>query len=120
MHSNPHIFTLTNVSSKFEGQGSRLALKDISLSVDKGSFVSAIGPSGAGKSTLLRIILGLLPETSGTIERNFKNAGMVFQNHALFPWLTVLENTAFGLHMEGMAKAEREKIAMEKIREVGL
>ena len=96
------------------------ALKDISFSVPAGGFVSIAGPSGAGKSTLMRVILGLMPHTSGTIVRNFSKSAMVFQNYALFPWLTALENTAFGLHMRGMRRREREHIAREKLKEVGL
>ena len=96
------------------------ALKDISFSVPTGGFVSIAGPSGAGKSTLMRVILGLMPHTSGTIVRNFSKSAMVFQNYALFPWLTALENAAFGLRMQGMSRKERERIALEKLKEVGL
>ena len=96
------------------------ALKDISFSVPAGGFVSIAGPSGAGKSTLMRVILGLMPHTSGTVVRNFSTSAMVFQNYALFPWLTALENTAFGLRMRGMSRRERERIAREKLQEVGL
>ncbi len=96
------------------------ALKDISFSVSAGGFVSVAGPSGAGKSTLMRVILGLMPHTTGTIVRNFSKSAMVFQNYALFPWLTALENTAFGLRMQGMPRREREHVAREKLKEVGL
>ncbi len=96
------------------------ALKDISFSVPTGGFVSIAGPSGAGKSTLMRVILGLMPHTSGTVVRNFSKSAMVFQNYALFPWLTALENTAFGLRMERMSRKERERVAREKLKEVGL
>ena len=96
------------------------ALKEISFSIAKGSFVSFVGPSGAGKTTLMRVILGLMPISSGTIVRNFSRPAMVFQNYALFPWLTALENVAFGLRMSGTSRKERERIAREKLREVGL
>lgn len=96
------------------------ALKDMSFSVPSGSFVSIIGPSGSGKSTLMRVILGLMPHTSGEIVRNFSRPAMVFQNYALFPWLTALDNVAFGLRMDGMDRLERERIAREKLKEVGL
>lgn len=95
-------------------------LKDVSFSVPAGGFVSIIGPSGAGKSTLMRVILGLMPHQSGDIVRNFSRPAMVFQNYALFPWLTALDNVAFGLRMEGVGRRERERIAREKLREVGL
>ncbi len=96
------------------------ALRDISFTAQKGSFVSIIGPSGAGKSTLMGLILGLMPHTSGEIIRNFSKPAMVFQNYALFPWLTALENVAFGLRMSGMNRKEREHIAREKLTEVEL
>jgi len=113
---------LSRVSSRFDDQRAKeaSALKDITFSVPAGSFVSIIGPSGAGKSTLMRVILGLMPPSSGDIVRNFKRPAMVFQNYALFPWLTALDNVAFGLQMAGMARQEREHIAREKLREVGL
>ncbi|MEJ0053979.1 MAG: ABC transporter ATP-binding protein [bacterium] len=95
-------------------------LRNISFFLKKGSFVSISGPSGAGKSTLLRAILGLIPVREGEIARDFKKPAMVFQNYALFPWLTALENVAYGLKMEGMGRKEREKIAREKLMEVGL
>ncbi len=113
---------LSRVSARFPDEDHKgvTALKDISFSVQKGSFVSIIGPSGAGKSTLMRVILGLMPHTSGTIVRNFFRPGMVFQNYALFPWLSALDNAAFGLRMSGMPKDNREQIAHEKLKEVGL
>lgn len=112
---------LSRVSASFEDEKKDvLALRDITFSIATGSFVSVIGPSGAGKSTLMRVILGLMPYTSGTIVRNFSRPAMVFQNYALFPWLSALDNVAFGLRMDGLPKVEREKIAREKLREVGL
>lgn len=113
---------LSRVSARFadETVSGALALKDISLSIKKGAFVSIAGPSGAGKSTLMRVILGLMPHTSGTVVRNFSRPAMVFQNYALFPWLSALDNAAFGLRMAGMPRKEREHVAREKLREVGL
>lgn len=96
------------------------ALKEVTFSIPKSSFVSIIGPSGAGKSTLMRVILGLMPHTSGEVVRNFSRPAMVFQNYALFPWLSALENVAFGLRMDGMGRKQREHIAREKLKEVGL
>ncbi|HUY62346.1 MAG TPA: ABC transporter ATP-binding protein [Candidatus Paceibacterota bacterium] len=96
------------------------ALKDVTFSIAAGEFVSFAGPSGAGKSTLMRVILGLMPIESGVIVRNFAKPAMVFQNYALFPWLTALENVAFGLHMAGMSRRERDRVAREKLAEVGL
>lgn len=112
---------LSKVSAHFVGEKKNTpALRDITFSVHAGSFVSVFGPSGAGKSTLMSLILGLMPHTSGEIVRNFSRPAMVFQNYALFPWLTALENVAFGLRMSGMGRKEREHIAREKLREVEL
>ncbi len=113
---------LSRVGARFsdENKNGIPTLRDITFSVPKGSFLSIIGPSGAGKSTLMRVILGLMPHAGGEIVRNFSRAAMVFQNYALFPWLTALENVEFGLHMEGMPKKARERIAREKLREVDL
>jgi NitT/TauT family transport system ATP-binding protein len=123
MSCNEHIaFALSRVSARFEDEHdkSMLALRDITLSARAGSFVSLAGPSGAGKSTLLRVLLGLMPSRGGEIVRNFKRPGMVFQNYALFPWATALENVAFGLRAQGLAPAARLKKAREKLAEVGL
>jgi len=98
----------------------KFVLRDISFVVPRGSFVSVIGPSGSGKSTLLRVLLGLMPHTSGEIVRGFKRPAMIFQNYALFPWLTTLENASFGPRMDGKSKEESQKIGKEKLREVGL
>jgi NitT/TauT family transport system ATP-binding protein len=113
---------LSRICARFPDAHRRepLVLKDISLAVAKGGFVSIAGPSGAGKSTLMRVILGLMRPESGTLARNVARSAMVFQNYALFPWLSALENVAFGLRMQGMGKAERERVAREKLKEVGL
>lgn len=113
---------LSRVSARFADEEARgaYALKDITFGVAKGSFTSIIGPSGAGKSTLARVILGLMEHESGEIVRNFARPAMVFQNYALFPWLTALENVAFGLRMDGASLHEREHVAREKLKEVGL
>jgi len=116
------LLVLSRVSARFDDQHQKevSVLKDISFSISKGSFVSIIGPSGAGKSTLMRVILDLMPQESGEIVRNFSRPAMVFQNYALFPWLCALDNVAFGLRMRGVPKSERERVAREKLKEVGL
>lgn len=113
-----------NYSSK--SSGDCLALQDLSLTIGKGEFFALLGPSGCGKSTLLHIIGGL-NSASGTILINGKqvqgpglNRGIVFQEYALFPWLTVLENIAFGLKMKGVSKKERLATARENLALVGL
>ena len=95
-------------------------LKDISFDIYGGEFVCLVGPSGCGKSTLLKLLAGLEKLKKGEIASQAKKVAMVFQNFALFPWLTVKQNVEFGLKMEGMSKKERNKIALEKINEVGL
>ena len=121
-NSSPVALALSRVSARFDDADAReaLALKEVSFSIPTGGFVSIIGPSGAGKSTLMRVILGLMKPLSGTIVRNFYKPAMVFQNYALFPWLSAIDNVAFGLRMSGMNKKERERIAREKLKEVGL
>mgnify|MGYP001616961148 CR=1 FL=1 len=124
MPNNPHnmALVLSRVTARFadEKKNDVPTLKDISFSLPQGSFVSIIGPSGAGKSTLMRVILGLMKQTSGEVVRNFSRPAMVFQNYALFPWLSALDNVAFGLRMDGAKRHEREHVAREKLKEVGL
>lgn len=117
---NKTALVLSRVSAYFPDDNKIPAISDVSLSIPENSFVSIIGPSGAGKSTLIRVILGLMPHTSGNIVRNFSKPAIVFQNYALFPWLTALDNVAFGLRMEGVRKKECDRIAREKLNEVGL
>ena len=87
------------------------ALADVNLTMADGEFVVAIGASGCGKTTLLNCIAGFLPAT---------DRGVVFQKHALMPWLDVASNVEFGLRMRGVAPAERRKLGLEKLRLVGL
>jgi len=103
------------------------AVTDVSLEIHTGEFVSIVGPSGCGKTTLLNMVAGFLPPSEGEIllgGRQVKgpgpDRGVVFQNFALFPWKTVLDNVAFGLKMRGVARVERERIAGEYVALVGL
>lgn len=111
--------------SKFFGDFE--ALKRVDLEVAQGEFVVLLGASGCGKSTLLNLITGFDKPTSGRIVVNGRevtsvdpHCGMVFQQYALFPWLTVLDNVAFGLKMKGMGRSERNEIAHRFIDMVGL
>ena len=103
------------------------ALRDMSLEFPRGQLTSLLGPSGCGKTTLLKIIAGLLEPTSGYVEVNGKTVSgpgpdraFVFQDFALLPWATVLNNVAFGLEMRGVPRSEREAIAEKYIGDVGL
>jgi NitT/TauT family transport system ATP-binding protein len=108
-----------------DGTGMR-ALEDVSFTVRAQEFVCIIGPSGCGKTTLLKIIAGLLVPTSGevtfsnSVESGRPRTALVFQEHGLFPWMSVLENVAFGLEMQGVARAERHSLARAFIAKVGL
>jgi putative spermidine/putrescine transport system ATP-binding protein len=110
--------------------GTMNALRDLTLSIRQGEFVALLGPSGCGKSTALNCIAGLLPVSGGSIwlddrridtlrteERGF---GMVFQNYALFPHMTVRKNIGFGLKMRGVASAELERRVEDALRLVRL
>ena len=103
------------------------ALRDLSLDFPRGQLTSLLGPSGCGKTTLLKIIAGLLQPTEGEVEVNGKpvtgpgpDRAFVFQDFALLPWATVLRNVAFGLELRGVRISEREAIAEQYIRNVGL
>lgn len=109
------------------GEREVLALKDITVTVDKGEFISIVGPSGCGKTTLLEILCGLRTPTSGTVKIKGETVtgphpaiGIVFQEESTFPWRTVLENVEFGLQMRGVPKAERRERARHMIALVGL
>ena len=90
-----------------------VALSDINLAIPRGQFICLLGPSGCGKSTLLNAVAGFAPPTSGTITADGRavtapgpERGMVFQEYALFPWMTVADNVGFGLQIKGLGKAE--------------
>jgi NitT/TauT family transport system ATP-binding protein len=92
-----------------------VALKDVSFTVNKGEFVSLLGPSGCGKSTLLKIISGLLPATSGSVEiaetgeRKTPPFGFVFQDSVLLPWRTAIDNALFPFEITGNKEKADEK-----------
>ena len=104
-----------------------VALKDIHLEIPSGQFVCLLGPSGCGKSTLLNAVAGFSLPSSGTITADGKvvtepgpDRGMVFQEYALFPWMTVEQNIGFGLEIKGMPKPEIEQRVLGLLGMLGL
>ena len=123
-----HEIEIKGVTKSYEKKdGSFLALSEVNLNIDRNEFICVVGPSGCGKSTLLNIIAGLLDATSGAVYVDGKKVegtgterGVVFQQYALFPWLTVIKNVMFGLKLKGMSDAEAREVAMKYIRMVDL
>ena len=119
---------IEDVKKTYMGRnGEVVALNGVNLEIAHNEFVTVVGPSGCGKSTLLNIIAGLLEPTSGRVICNGNEVhgtgmdrGVVFQQYALFPWLTVLKNVMFPLNMKGIKGKEAEETAMEYIRMVDL
>ncbi|XYJ11189.1 ABC transporter ATP-binding protein [Telluria sp. B2] len=105
---------VNGVSKVFSSEDRQVvALQDINLEIPRGQFTCLLGPSGCGKSTLLNAVAGFSPPTGGTIlvdgapvAAPGPDRGMVFQEYALFPWMTVEQNVGFGLDIKGMPKAE--------------
>ena len=119
---------IDNVKKIFNTRnGEMVALNGVSLDIMENEFICVVGPSGCGKSTLLNIIAGLLEPTSGKVYCDGKEVvgtgterGVVFQQYALFPWMTVKKNVMFGLNLKGIKGQEAEQIAMEYIKMVQL
>ena len=110
--------------------GANRVVKDFSLDIDQGEFVSLLGPSGCGKTTVLRMVAGFETPSTGSIRidgqdvvnlrPNQRNIGMVFQAYALFPNLTVAQNVGFGLKVKGVPRAESDARVVEMLRLIGL
>jgi len=99
------------------------ALERIDLAIAPGEFVCLVGPSGCGKSTLLRIIAGLVTPTLGAVsfgEVPDPRTAMVFQDHGLFPWMTLRDNVAFGLEARGVDQETRRSSAEDLLDQLGL
>ncbi len=120
--------SIRNVVKKYDTRnGEMIALNGANLDIMENEFICVIGPSGCGKSTLLNIIAGLLEPTSGEVivdghkvEGTGVDRGVVFQQYALFPWLTVKKNVQFGLKLQGKSQAEMDAISEKYIKMVGL
>jgi NitT/TauT family transport system ATP-binding protein len=120
-------FECQHLSKAYETRnGVIVAVEDVSFAVDEQEFVCIVGPSGCGKTTLLKLIAGLLEPTSGQIafgsasEEGRSRTALVFQEHGLFPWMSVLDNVAFGLTMQRVRQPERYDRAQSFIEKVGL
>ncbi len=120
---------LDKISMRFDlPNGSSVqALQDVDLNLKEGELMSVLGPSGCGKTTLLNIVAGFLAPTSGTVSLGGERVsgpgperGMVFQQGALFEWMSVRENVAFGPRMKGMPKGEANEIVEHLLDTVGL
>ena len=119
--------TLQNISAHY---GSTQVLENLSLAVAEGELVSLLGASGCGKTTTLRLVAGFLQPTSGTITLggrdltrlppHQRDIGLVFQNYALFPHLSVADNVGFGLKQRGLVGAEKAKRVTAMLERVGL
>ena len=115
------------VSRVFAGNGGPVpAIADLSFEVADGEFVCVVGPSGCGKTTLLRTVAGLLSPTAGSADVDAApgperpTTAMVFQDHGLFPWMTVVENVAFGLERRRLPRPEKRRIAAAFLSRIGL
>jgi len=119
---------LRAVSKMYHGaRGPTLALHDLEFTIAPGEFVCLLGPSGCGKTTTLNLIAGLDQPDSGEILMDGRpvagpgsDRGVIFQEAALFPWLNVWQNVAFGLAARGVPRAERLRIALDHLRLVHL
>ena len=119
---------IDNVRKVFNTRnGEMVALNGMTLDIHENEFICVVGPSGCGKSTLLNIIAGLSEPTSGAVYCDGKKVtgtgterGVVFQQYALFPWLTVKKNVRFALEMRGVKGAEADELAMQYLEKVDL
>lgn len=125
MQAQIHIEQVNKVFNS--GDKQVIALKDINLQIQAGEFVCLLGPSGCGKSTLLNALAGFALPSSGAIQVQGQavsapgpERGMVFQEYALFPWMTVAQNIGFGLEIKGTAKSERDRIVSQLMEKLGL
>jgi NitT/TauT family transport system ATP-binding protein len=122
------ILTVRNLDKVFRQQNKEtVALRNINFETHRREFLCVVGPSGCGKSTLIRILAGLEQQSSGDVllegypvKGPGRDRGMVFQGYTLFPWLTVKRNVMFGLEVNGTARGEAEREALQWLALVGL
>jgi ABC-type nitrate/sulfonate/bicarbonate transport system ATPase subunit len=120
---------IRGVTKRYESEDATqgLAVENVSLTIEDNEFVTLVGRSGCGKTTLLNVIAGLVEPTAGEVLVNGRRVtgpgggkGMVFQQHALFPWLTAIQNVEFGCKSRGVPPGERRGSAAQLIELVGL
>lgn len=117
---------IENLSKEFKTKnGIITALDNINLAVKDQEFLCIVGPSGCGKTTLLRILAGLDKQTSGILYIKAKHpekplTSMIFQGDSVFPWMSVIENVAYGLRIKGVSTKERREIAYRYLKIMGL
>ena len=122
------LLLVEGVSKTFEGRHPLETLRDVSLHVDSGEFVSLVGPSGCGKSTLFSLIAGVESVSAGRIavsgetdpDRRRLSVGYMFQKDLLFPWRTTITNVMLGLELKGVARAEARQRAHGLLDQLGL
>lgn len=122
------VVTIKNVSKRYaSGTEGVQALSNVSMNVEAGEFVSIVGPSGCGKSTLLNMVAGLMPTTDGTIDVLGKRVsgpitelGIVFQQHLLLPWRTILQNVMLQIEVRNLDKAKYRERSKRLLERVGL
>ncbi|MBU4502373.1 MAG: ABC transporter ATP-binding protein [Nanoarchaeota archaeon] len=121
------ILNLNKVKKNFVINGKKETVLDINLNVNKGEFVTILGPSGCGKTTLINLIAGFIKPDEGRVtfyDRKISgphpDRNVVFQEYAVFPWRTVLENVKLGLESKNITKDEQESLAKKYLRLVGL
>ncbi len=118
---SPIAIRIRNVSQTYhDGHSSLQALDQVSLDVAQGEFVCLLGASGCGKSTLLNLIVGLYHTSSGTIDVGARRVALMFQEPALFPWLTVQKNVEMGMRFRGVEAAKRRSKGLDLLRLVHL
>ncbi len=122
------VISLKNLGLTYTSENNQVnALEDINLEIKEGEFICLLGPSGCGKSTLLKVIAGFISPSEGEAYVNTTkisgsdwNRGVVFQQPALYPWLSVEDNVKFGLKMRKLPKAEQRELTEHYLEKVGL